>query len=212
MGALLFILVVSGLYQPFFKPPQVNAAVIPRKPPTEEVIITSGTPARLRIPAINMDRDLLDGGYSPATNSWTLSSRGVHYATASAPANDYGGSTFIYGHNNKNVFGPLKNVGEGDIAEIVTDNDLVFTYKFHKRDTLQPTDTSPLTYQASPRLTLQTCTGNWNQLREMFYFELVDITDISPVATVSEQVKKVSTLAYASNGSGMEILQELSRQ
>ena len=177
MGTLLFILIVSGFYQPFYKPPETPATII-RDPVPEDIHIVSGTPQRLRIPSLDMDRDLLDGVYNPSDASWTLSSRGVHYALASAPANDYGGSTFIYGHNNRHVFGPLTKLSDGDVAEIVTTNDLIFSYRFTKRDTVKPEDTSILTYQDSPRLTLQTCSGNWHQNRELYYFELVSINSV----------------------------------
>lgn len=175
-GTLLFILIVSGIYRPFYSPPAVIAFSPPVKIP-REIPILSGRPIRIRIPSIGLDRPLLDGVYNSEDGSWSLSSTGIHYAVASAPANDYGGSTFIYAHNNKNAFGLLKNVKLGDSAEIYTDNNLVFTYIFAQETTLEPTDTTPLTYQdRPPRLTLQTCTGNWHQLREIHYFDLKSVT------------------------------------
>lgn len=174
-GALLLILIVSGLYRPFYKPPAVIPAIIPIKPP-QKINIISGRPVRIVIPAINLDRQLVDGVYNSDDGSWTLTPTGIHYAVASAPANDYGGSTFIYAHNNKNAFGPLKTIEMGDIAEIYTDNHLKFTYKYYQESKIDPSDTTPLTYQDSPpRLTLQTCTGNWHELRDMHYFELTSV-------------------------------------
>lgn len=174
--ALLFIVTVSGVYRPFYQPPAVQEAIVPVKIP-KEIVITSGRPVRIRIPAISLDRPLIDGVYNPDDGSWSLTPTGIHYAIASAPANDYGGSTFIYAHNNKNAFGPLNKIQPGDQVEIMTDNQLKFTYKFTQKATLDPSDTSPLTYQdRPPRLTLQTCTGNWHQLREIQYFDLISVT------------------------------------
>jgi len=174
-GALLFILVVSGIYRPFYTPPAVVEAIAPMKIP-KEINVISGRPVRIVIPSIHLDRPLIDGVYNAADGSWSLTPTGIQYAVASAPANDYGGSTFIYAHSNKDAFGPLKNMRFGDIAEIYTDNNLVFTYQFFREASIDPSDTTPLTYQDSPPLlTLQTCSGNWHEFRDMHYFELMDI-------------------------------------
>ncbi len=179
-GVLLFVLIVSGIYEPFYEAPTASAVVVtPRKIP-KTTIVQSGRPIRIRIPSISLDRELFDGVYNSDDGSWTLSPTGIHYAIASAPANDYGGSTFIYAHSNKDAFGPLKNMKFGDRAELYTDNGLVFTYRYSLEASIAPSDTTPLTYQESPpRLTLQTCTGNWHQLREMHYFELINVRDES---------------------------------
>lgn len=174
-GALLFMLTVSGIYRPFYQPPEVLPAIIPVKIP-KEVTIISGRPVRLVIPSIHLDRQLADGVYNSDDGTWTLSSTGIHYAIASAPANDYGGSTFIYAHSNMSAFGPLKNIAFGDTAELYTDNNLKFTYTFYQESKIDPTDTTPLTYQdRPPRLTLQTCSGNWHELRDMHYFKLTSV-------------------------------------
>lgn len=208
MGTLLFILIISGFYKPFYQPPAVQAAVISEQIP-EGTRITFGNPTRLRIPTLGMDRDLLTGEYNPDDQSWTLSPRGVHFATASAPANDYGGSTFIYGHNNTHVFGPLSGLRSGDIAEILTDNNLIFTYTFTQRDTLKPENTSPLTYQGDPRLTLQTCSGNWHQNRELFYFELTHVEYIDPEKSDSFKAAKAARYSMGDTAA-MTILKEMS--
>jgi LPXTG-site transpeptidase (sortase) family protein len=179
MGTLLFILIISGIYRPFYSPGVVYVPVINPRPKPDVPIVLSGKPLRLEIPAIILNRELLDGIYTPEDGSWTLTPRGIHYAIGSALANNQSGSTFIYGHNNRHVFGPLPKLNVGEEAIVTTDNNLVFTYRYTARETLKPDNTSPLSYTGSPRLTLQTCSGNWYQNRELFYFELTKVSDLT---------------------------------
>lgn len=180
-GSLLFVLMVSGVYRPFSSAsPQVPeyTFIPPRKLVSSEQIIHSGKPIRIQIDALNIDTELLDGVYNSTNNTWTLSPNGVHYATASALANTFGGSTFVYGHNNSQVFGSLLTLSFGDEVHLQTDTELTFTYRYVRNAQLRPEDTSPLTYQASPPiLTIQTCSGNWQEYRSIFYFDLIQVTN-----------------------------------
>ncbi len=151
----------------------VNRVVRASLPPPKA--ITVGKPVRLTITRLNIDLPIEDGIYNPEDGSWSLSGYHAQFAYPSAPANDSEGNTFIYGHNNKNVFGPLKKIEEGDMVQIFTDNGHVFSYKFEDAVNVKPDDTSVFSYKGPPILTIQTCSGNWNEWRRMFRFSFVKV-------------------------------------
>jgi LPXTG-site transpeptidase (sortase) family protein len=132
--------------------------------------ITYGKPVRIVIPRLGIDLPVDDGVYNPADKSWTLSKNHAHFALLSSLANDKGGSTFIYGHNNKLVFGSLHLVQPGDIAQIYTENGHMFTYKFQRTQEIKPEQVTVLDYQGPPVLTVQTCSGTWYENRQIFSF------------------------------------------
>ena len=133
-------------------------------------VITAGIPVRIVLPSLQLDLTVEEGKYNPAEDSWTLSGYNAHFATITAPVNDYADNTFIYGHNNKDVFGHLKLLNPGDPVLVYADNGLIFHYKYDGKVTVSPADTSVLTYQGPPILTIQTCSGNWDEWRDMYKF------------------------------------------
>lgn len=138
-------------------------------------IITSGQPVRIVITNLGIDLPIDPGKYDPVADSWTLSGYHAQYATNTSPANDDRGNTFIYGHNNKYVFGPLKHIQAGDIAQIYTDNGHVLDYSFVSADNNAPDDTSIFDYNGPPVLTVQTCSGSLNEWRRMYHFQFVKV-------------------------------------
>ena len=134
----------------------------------------SGKPARLVIPARNIDLPIDEGRYDEASNTWTLSPTHVKFAITTMPANDQSGATFVYGHGTDSVLGRIgtNHPPKGSIAEIHTDNDHVFTYALQSIHNLNPTNTSFLRNITSgpPRLILQTCTGTFSEWRTEFIF------------------------------------------
>jgi sortase (surface protein transpeptidase) len=90
----------------------------------------------------------------------------------SAVANNTSGDTFIYGHNNDYVFGAFRHITPtpGATAFVYTANGHIFDYTFDSSLNLSPDDTSILTYQGPPVLTIQTCTGSVNEWRTMYRF------------------------------------------
>ena len=148
------------------------AQSVPAPKPQKKII--SGRPVRLVIPALNIDLPVDIGVYNPANNSWTLSGWHAQYAEISPLANDSSGNTFVYGHRNKHVFLSLHHIAKGQKAIIYTSNKHVFTYKFSGSYEVSPKDTSVFDYQGPPLMTIQTCSGNWNEKRQMFTFKLED--------------------------------------
>ena len=155
--------------------PQAKAIV--QKPDT-----VIGKPVRLVIPSLNITLAIDEGNYNPADASWTLSGYNAQFAMPTHLANDQTGNTLVYGHNNKYVFGPLKQLQPGAIVEIMTDNNHLFYYKLQSVYTIQPDDVSIFAYDGPPILTLQTCTGNWNELRTMSAFTLDRVVKFNPNA------------------------------
>lgn len=148
------------------------APQVVQKPTAPQIVVISGVPDRITIPSESVDLPVIPGTYDPSTDSWTLSGYKAQFATASAPANNVGGETFIYGHNNDYVFGALRHVTPtvGAEAMVYTANGRVFAYTFQKTWSVGPYDVGTLDYQGPPVLLIQTCTGSLNELRTMYLF------------------------------------------
>ncbi|HEY5442810.1 MAG TPA: sortase [Candidatus Saccharimonadales bacterium] len=175
---VLTLLFVSYVAQPLLPFGQARAAALTKsaqKPhlSSSRVQITSGLPARIVIPASGVDLPVDQGYYDSTTDSWTLSGYHAQFAMLSTLANNYGGETFIYGHNNNYVFGALRHVTPtpGATALIYTSNGHVFAYTFRSAQSLGPTDTAILDYSGPPIMVIQTCTGSLNEWRTMYTFD-----------------------------------------
>lgn len=134
----------------------------------------SGTPVRIVVPAAAIDLPVVAGVQDTNTHTWTVASKQANYATDTAPANNSQGQTFIYGHNNRDVFKPLLGLKPGDQAQVYTANHHVFTYAFTGAYDVTPDEGS--IFQAMKRgtgLVLMTCDGNRFQYRHLMRFRLV---------------------------------------
>lgn len=150
---------------------QTDTATAVPKPSKPDTI--KGTPRRIIVPSLGIDAVITDGTYDPKTGNWTITEDAAYFAVASDQANSEGGNTFIYGHNSQKIFGKLMNITDSAQAIITTDNGYEFTYRYKSTEAVKPNDVAVLQYSGKPRLTLQTCSGFWQQNRQMFYFELV---------------------------------------
>jgi sortase (surface protein transpeptidase) len=178
-SALLYLVSVVGIgfavYTPYVaaRAPTVqrlNQASLQAMQPMVPVV--SGQPDRITIPSEAVDLPVIPGIYDQATDSWTLSGYEAQFATVSTPANNIGGETFIYGHNNDYVFGALRHVTPSIGAEafVYTDNGHIFAYTFERTWSVGPYDVSTLDYRGPPVLLIQTCTGSLNEWRTMYFF------------------------------------------
>jgi sortase (surface protein transpeptidase) len=151
---------------------QVQSA--PVQPATATV---AGRPVRIVIPDSGVDLPVDVGAYDPQTKEWSLSGYHAQFATISSMANNLTGDTFIYGHNNNYVFGALRHHTPALKAPalIYTDNGHIFRYTFAQTYSVGPEDTSVLTYDGPPVLTIQTCTGSLNEWRTMFVFNFESV-------------------------------------
>jgi LPXTG-site transpeptidase (sortase) family protein len=153
--------------------PDFNQPVSQEIKPAAKII--TGKPVRLVISALSIDLPVDEGHYNENDQTWTLSEKHAHYAMPSVYANNVRGNTLIYGHYNVYVFINLKNIQPGGVAEVHTDNGHIFAYSFKSAETLKPHDVTVFDYQSYPRLTLQTCTGDFYEFRQLFHFNLVSI-------------------------------------
>jgi LPXTG-site transpeptidase (sortase) family protein len=135
----------------------------------------TGKPTRLVIPSLKLDLSVLEGVYDTKSGRWTLSNDKVHYALMTMQPNDQQGNTLIYGHYRPGVFATLKSIKPGAEVHVMTDNGHTFIYKYKEAKTIDPTDTSILSYEGTPMLTLQTCTGAFMQNRQLFSFDFVTV-------------------------------------
>lgn len=170
IGGLLYSSHLLGM--PVWAQTKPIVAVTPPAPLPPKVI--SGKPIRITIPDAAIDLPVTDGTYDTATGSWTLSDTYAQFATMTSPANDHGGTTFIYGHGTDAVFGKIGTTHPaiGTTARLYTDNGRVFAYTLQTIRDFTPNDTSLLddTTSGPPRLIVQTCTGMFSEWRTMFIF------------------------------------------
>ncbi len=172
------LLLVSNSFYPIRLPStgssyRVQAA--PALPVLPELKIISGKPIRITVPRLGIDLQVVDGIYNESDGSWTLSEGQAFYALLTPLVNDFQGNTLIYGHNNKLVFSKLSEIAPGDEARVYTDNGHIFLYKFETAQDVQPDDVKVFEYRGNPKLTLQTCSGDWYQFRQLFEFSLVRV-------------------------------------
>jgi LPXTG-site transpeptidase (sortase) family protein len=133
--------------------------------------ILSGKPVRIVIPGVGIDLPVEEGRYNEIDGTWSLSGYHAQFAMMSPMANNSEGNTFVYGHNNKYVFGPIKKITPGSSAQIYTDNGRIFSYIYESTYAVTPDNTSVLDYQGPSILTVQTCSGAWNEQRQMYIFK-----------------------------------------
>jgi LPXTG-site transpeptidase (sortase) family protein len=146
--------------------------VIAGSPISDAPEVVKGSPRRISVPSLGIEVSVADGSYDAKTGQWTLSEDSAFYATPTNLINSDNGNTLIYGHNSQKIFGKLSHIQAGSKVTVTTDNGYEFTYQYTSNEAVKPTDVYALEYHGKPRLTLQTCSGVWNQTRQMFYFEL----------------------------------------
>ena len=138
-----------------------------------------GAPRYIRIPEVGVDITIKDGSYDETLQVWTIDEDSAFYAVNTPLLNTKSGSSFIYGHNSDYVFKKLLGISGKASASVITDTGYEFTYAFTERKTVSPTDVGVLAHTDSPRIILQTCTGIWNEKREIFYFEYQGVKQLT---------------------------------
>lgn len=145
--------------------------------PSDGKTIISGIPSRISVPRLAVDLPVERGQYDEVTKQWSLNDEAAFFATVTSLPNDNRGNTFIYGHNNRKIFGALANIAVGDIVTIQTGNGHTFSYQYRGDDVVTPEKTSVLdTDPSSPTLTIMTCDGLWSEGRRLMYFDLVEVS------------------------------------
>ena len=180
---LLFVPAVYSLQQ---QPTQTAAIdnnqylseIVTAEPEPIEPETITGNPVRLEIPAVGIDLPIVDGEYDSASDTWTLSTTAVHIATMTAPINDQAGQTLIYGHNNRDLLAPTRDIAADDMLIIHTDNDLIFRYAYTGDEVVDPTDTSLFDQDPDkPHITLLTCEGLFYEQRRLMSFVFLEVEE-----------------------------------
>ncbi|HSX06450.1 MAG TPA: sortase [Candidatus Saccharimonadia bacterium] len=133
----------------------------------------SGTPTSLNIPSLNMYLPVVPGYYDASSQTWTLTTTKVQFATTSSLPNNQSGNTFIYGHARTNLFGSLPKIQAGAEAIVATSNGHHFFYTLNNTKVIDPSNYNTVFgYRGKPVLMLQTCVGLLYQSREILTFNL----------------------------------------
>ncbi len=139
--------------------------------------LISGYPVDINIPSLiapeNREIPVVPGVYDAKTGTWNVSLSDAQYATPSVLPNNLSGNTVIYGHYRPEVFAYLHLIKPGAMATVTTSNGYVFTYKYVGTYAISPTDTTVFDYKGGPILTVQTCSGEYFQNRQMYQFDFV---------------------------------------
>lgn len=139
---------------------------------TASQVIKTALPTHIDVPATGVSVDIEPGYYNFSDNTWTISDVKANFATITSVPNSESGNTYIYGHNKVEVFAKLNNAKIGDEAKVINSEGKTFVYKLVQIKDVKPDDLSLLLeYQGKPILTLQTCSGFFDQYRRLFIFD-----------------------------------------
>lgn len=136
-----------------------------------------GVPERITIPKLRLDLPIAPGYYNPDSKTWNVSQSMAHYATITPPANTKSGNTFIYGHNLDSVFGRLPQLALGDSMLLKTDTGHTLSYRLTSVRETSPYDDKLFYYSGPAMVTLQTCSGLFDQNRTHYSFALTGIVE-----------------------------------
>lgn len=161
-----------------FNPRQPKPAIAPdvaTKPSSAVTYKVAERPVSLYVPKLNLFLEIDEGFYSPVSKAWNLSNTRAQWATITPRANNKEGNTFIYAHNYPAVFGRLSELAEGDEFILLGEGGHTFVYTMSSRYETNPYDDRLFYYTGPPILTVQTCSGVWDQNRLLVSFKLTRV-------------------------------------
>ncbi len=136
-----------------------------------------GVPNRIVVPSVGIDDAVRTGSYTPENQNWTIDGGSAFFADRSVPANNSNGTTLLYGHGTKAIFGRIPDIQPGATATVYTNEGLVFSYIYQSTRQVRPSDTSVLNTYGPVQLVLQTCSGPLDSYRTLVAFSLVGVTN-----------------------------------
>ncbi|MEO5950353.1 MAG: sortase [Candidatus Saccharimonadales bacterium] len=151
----------------------VSTSTVSTKKSTDET--SAQEPVHISVPNTGLSVNIQPGYYNEKDGSWTLSKTEAQFAVISNEPNTVSGNTYIYGHNTSEVFAKLQDVKTGDKAIVSTADGKQYTYVLVSTKEVSPTDVDQFSYKGKPILTLQTCSGLWDQYRKLFVFNLESV-------------------------------------
>jgi len=117
--------------------------------------------ARVRIGA-RFDLPVIEAGI--VNGEWLIAkSDANHVAQSSVPGE--GGNIILYGHNTREVFGPIRWVELGEDVTLTITGGTVYQYKVIKTQEVSTSDTTLLKPSPTEVLTLYTCSGFFDSKR-----------------------------------------------
>jgi len=159
-GLVILSIASLGLIYDTLYPPQLSFAT-PPAPHTLSSDQQQG-PTRITIPSLAIVQPIVPGIIS--NNIWSISDNTAnHLATSAQPGQ--GGNIIIYGHDDNDLFGPLKLAKKGQIITLTDHNEKEHRYQIETLATTHPTDVSWIQPTNRELLTVYTCTGFANSRR-----------------------------------------------
>lgn len=119
-------------------------------------------PRRIIIPEASIDLEVVP--QEIVDEKWNISETGASYLLGSGfPGKP--GNTVIYGHNKRNLFGPIRWLKNGAEIKIEAKDGQVFNYKIVETKIVSPKNVEVLSTTEDTTLTLYTCTGVFDSQR-----------------------------------------------
>jgi len=174
---LINLTIFTVFYAVNTKPPVLaSASSITQALYTPKAVeLKQGVPTRIAIPSLAIDTPVKVGVYNVIDDSWSIDENNAYFAEPSAKINNLRGNSLVYGHRLPAVFERLSAIKANDEAIVYTDTGYTFKYRYVSRDDVDPTNTSIFDNQGRPTLTLQTCSGSWDQYRALYSFKLISV-------------------------------------
>ncbi len=124
---------------------------------------------------------------------WAILPDKVSYLIDSAGIGD-SGNIIMYGHNNDDIFGPIRWIKMGAIIEVTGSDSKVYQYEVVKTDTVDPNNLEYIKNTDEEILTLYTCTGFLDSKRFIVVAKRLDDPQSAKPLEVMETVKNKITV------------------
>lgn len=136
-------------------------------------VVNNTQPVNISSTKLNLSIPIRVGTYDTLQKNWTLSDSSAYFLEGSSHLSILQGQTILYAHNSAQLFGRLKELKKGDSVTVTDNLGQNFTYTLSHTKDVQPTDTSILSENpTTPRLVLITCGGWFDEIRQVYYFNL----------------------------------------
>ncbi len=168
IGALGIIVATSGLILDAIYPSQINFIT----PPDAAAHGSNTTPANITIPELNINLTVEPGIIK--NNQWSVSNTNANHLITSANPGDPG-NIIMYGHDDRSIFGHLKQAKVGQIITIKDSQEALHHYRIEQIVTVTPNDASIIAPTKIETLTIYTCTGFANSKRLVVKATPVDL-------------------------------------
>lgn len=119
-------------------------------------------PIKIKIESLGIDLEVEEGAIKDGV--WQISENNVSHLNISKVPGE-GGNIVIYGHNKKNLFGPIRWIKVGDEIKVLNQEGKEFSYRVKEALTLTPDAIEYVYPKEEEILTLYTCTGAFDSKR-----------------------------------------------